>query len=148
MTKKELSQLYYLNQEITRLQSRIYELETAATSTTRRITGMPFGCGITDKTGRYATELTELKNELEGKLTECARELRRLTNYINSIEDSEMRQIMTLRYINGMSWQRVAFSINRYDEQYPRRKHNRFLKLSEDEKHNEDNYMELIKKFN
>jgi len=36
------------------------------------------------------------------------------------VEDSEMRQILTYKYISGLTWQQI-------DEQYPRRKHNRFL---------------------
>ena len=39
-----------------------------------------------------------------------------------------MRLILSLRYINGLSWQQVAFSIGEYDESYPRKKHNKFLK--------------------
>ncbi|WP_157833584.1 hypothetical protein [Desulfotruncus alcoholivorax] len=39
-----------------------------------------------------------------------------------------MRIILSLRYINGMTWQQIAFSIGEHDERYPRRKHNEFLK--------------------
>jgi hypothetical protein len=44
------------------------------------------------------------------------------------VEDSEIRMILTLRYTQNLSWQKVAFAIGEYDEQYPRRKHNTFLK--------------------
>lgn len=42
----------------------------------------------------------------------------RLNAYIDAIEDSEMRQIMKLRYLNGLSWQQVDFSIGKHDESY------------------------------
>ncbi|WP_035288024.1 hypothetical protein [Clostridium sp. KNHs214] len=127
MTKQELSQLYYLNREIEHLKNRIAELECLATSTTAKITGMPHAPGISDKVGKYAAEIADLKELLDLNLKKCFYELNRLNRYIESIEDSQMRMIMSLRYINGLSWQQVAFSIGEHDEQYPRRKHNRFL---------------------
>jgi len=131
MTKQELSQLYYLNREIEHLKERITELECIATSSTSRITGMPHATDISDKVGKYAAEIVDLKELLDLNLKKCFYELNRLNRYIESIEDSEMRMIMSLRYINGLSWQQVAFSIGEHDEQYPRRKHNAFLKKNQ-----------------
>ena len=51
--------------------------------------------------------------------------------YIQSVEDSQMRMILTLRYVRGLTWQKVAYEIGEKDEQYPRRKHNAFLRNSE-----------------
>ena len=50
-----------------------------------------------------------------------------LHRYIDSIDDSRMRQIMAGRYVDGLSWKEVAARIGERDEQYPRRLHNRFL---------------------
>ena len=58
-------------------------------------------------------------------------EYNRLNRYINGIEDAQMRMILSLRYVNGLSWQQVAFAIGESDESYPRRKHNEFLRKSE-----------------
>lgn len=111
MTKKELSQLYYLNREIVQLQARLSELEGLATSSTQKITGMPFGTGVSDMVGRYATEIADLKALLDLNLKKCFYELNKLNHYIESVEDVQMRMILSLRYINGLSWQQVAFSI-------------------------------------
>lgn len=111
MNKKELSQLYYLNREIEQLKSRIEELECIAVSDTSRITGMPHVIGISDKVGRYAAEIADLKELLNLNLKKCFYELNRLNRYIESIDDSQMRMIMTLRYVNGLSWRQIAFSI-------------------------------------
>ena len=42
-----------------------------------------------------------------------------------------MRMILTLRYIQGLTWQKIAYAIGEYDEQYRRRKHNAFFKKHE-----------------
>ena len=114
MTKKELSQLYYLNREIEEQQKRLKELECLATSCTANITGMPQCSGISDKIGKYTAEIADLKSLLDLNLKKCFFELNRLNRYINSVEDSEMRMILSLRYVNGMCWEQVAASINLY----------------------------------
>ena len=128
MTKKELSQLYHLNREIRQQRKRLEELEAIAESSTAKITGMPFGTDVSDKIGNYAAEIADLKAIIELNLQRCWYELNKLNRYINSIDDSLMRQILTYRYINGLTWQQIAYNIGEHDEQYPRKLHNKFLK--------------------
>lgn len=136
MTKRELSQLYYLRKEIKKLRKKREEMEGDSTFITQIIDGMPHPQGISDKTGRFATELAYLSLMIKNKEEQCVCEYMRLMMYINGIEDSEMRQIMTHRYIEGKTWQQVAFSMGEMDESYPRRKHNSFLKLAENAESN------------
>lgn len=131
LTKRELSQLYYLSREIKRDKRRLKELEALAEGTTQHLTGMPIAPGFGDKTARYAIEIMELKEVIECNMRRCMIEYNRLIRFISSVEDSQMRQILTLRYVNGMTWQRIAMEIGETDESYPRRKHNKFLKLAE-----------------
>lgn len=128
MTKKELSQLYYLKREIREQQKRLEELETAATSCTAKITGMPHGTGINDKIGKYAAQIADLKGLLDLNLKKCFYELNRINRFIESVQDSEMRMILTLRYMQNLSWSRVAKTMNYQDESVPRKRHDRFLK--------------------
>lgn len=131
MTKQELSQLYYLNREIEHLKNRIIELECIATSSTSRITGMPHATDISDKVGKYVSEIADLKELLDLNLKKCFYELNRLNRYIESIEDSEMRLIISLRYINGLGWEQVAASISPYASgESVRKAHERFLRKS------------------
>lgn len=75
---------------------------------------------------RLFTRLDKLKKQKEN-----------IENFVDSIEDSLTRRIFEYRYMSGkkiMSWQRIAFKIGGYDEQYPRRIHNKFFKnLKNDE---------------
>lgn len=131
ITKRELSQLYYLSREIERDKRRLKELEALAEGTTQHLTGMPIAPGFGDKTARYAIEIMELKEIIECNLRRYMIEYNRLMRFISEVKDSQMRQILTLRYLNGLTWQRIATEIGETDESYPRRKHNKFLKLAE-----------------
>lgn len=111
MTVKEMSQLYYLNREIEHLQHQLEELECLAEGTTQVITGMPHGSGTSDKVGRYAVRIADLRSMIDNRKARCWDELNRLNAYIDSVEDSLTRQILTLRYVNGLSWQQVADSV-------------------------------------
>jgi hypothetical protein len=128
MTKRELSQLYSLNREIEEQHRRLKELEGLATSCTSHVTGMPRADGISDKIAKYAAEIADLKSLLDLNLKKCFYELNRLNRYISSIEDSEMRMILSLRYINGLCWEQVAASISPYASgESVRKAHERFL---------------------
>ena len=128
MTKKELSQLYYLNREIEEQQRRLQELEESATSCTAHITGMPHGSGVADKIGKYAAEIADMRGLLDLNLKKCFYELNRLNRYIASIEDSQMRMILSLRYINGLPWKQIAASISScVSGESIRKAHERFL---------------------
>ncbi len=111
MTKKELSQLYYLKKEIKEQQKRLSELEALATSCTAKITGLPNGNGVSDKIANYATEIADLKSLLDLNLKKCFYELNRLNAFINGIDDSLMRQIVLYRFEDLMSWRQIAIAI-------------------------------------
>lgn len=128
MNKKELSQLYWLNREIEEQQRRLSELESLATSCTNLITGMPRSTDVNDLMAKYTAEIADLRGLIDLNLRKCFYELDRLNRYINTIEDSLMRQILSLRYVNGLSWKEVACSIGGGNtDDSVRMMHNRFL---------------------
>lgn len=128
MTKKELSQLYYLKKEIRHLEQRIKELETAPTDCTTKITGLPHGTDINDKIGNYAAQIADLKSLLDLNLKKCFYELNRVNRFISNVQNSEIRLILTLRYTQNLSWKNIAFTMNYQDESVPRKRHDRFLR--------------------
>jgi len=111
MTKKELSQLYYLKKEIAHQQSRIAELEALATNCTAKITGLPHSTEFSDKVGINAAGLADLKSMLEKHLKKCVLTILKINNFIQSIDDPLIRMIITHRYINRYSWKRTAREI-------------------------------------
>lgn len=131
MTKKELSQLYWLNREIEEEKRKLSELESAATGCTAKITGLPHVSGAHDKIGDLGILIAEQRDLIDLKVRQSVVEYNRLNRYVASVEDAQMRTILSLRYINGLSWQQVAFRMGLTDEQLPRKWHNAFLKKYE-----------------
>lgn len=109
MTKKELSQLYWLNREIEMDKRRLEELEALATSTgTQNLDGMPHMSGYGDALARCVADIVDLKAIIAAKQQQCVYERNRLERYIANIPDSMTRQIFALRFINGLTWYQVA----------------------------------------
>lgn len=71
MTNKELSKLYHLKREIEVQRNRLFELEAIAESCGSRITGLPHGKGISDKVGKCAVQIADLRCLLDLNLKKC-----------------------------------------------------------------------------
>jgi len=131
---RRLEQLKSLRQEVDDLSQRIAELELAAQGGAGRVTGMPRGGRKADRIAECAVKIADLRDKMDDRRMDCMEELARLYDFIDDIPDSLTRQIFSLRYIDGLSWQQVAFGIGESDEQFPRRVHNRYLrKLDEND---------------
>lgn len=145
MTKRELSQIYYLNREIEMQQRQIDDLEAhlqglkLATTVSGSNPEFPFTkqifrVGGATMNGRYVEtyeKIIELRALIRINQERCTREYNRLIQEINSISDSLMRQILTYRYISCFPWVQVAAHIgggNTADS--VRKAHDRFLEQS------------------
>lgn len=52
----------------------------------------------------------------------------KIEEFISDIPDSITRQVFQYRYIDGLSWQVIAYRIGRHDESYPRKMiHDKYL---------------------
>lgn len=141
MTVKELSQLFWLNREIeldqrrmnklegeiVRLQNEVTELQHRASSTSPNLTGMPKAPNTDgNKIERYVAEIVDKETALNQKIALrdacmgvirskqllCLTERTKLETYIAGIPDSLLRQIFTLRFINGLPWFQVAMHLS------------------------------------
>lgn len=124
---ERLSRLRHLKREVDELSQRIAELELEAQGGSGRITGLPRSRRADDRVARAAACIVDLRDRMEARRLDCMEELGRLYAFIDDVDDSLIRQILAARYIDGLSWQRIAIRIDEGDEQVPRRLHNRFL---------------------
>ena len=78
----------------------------------------------------------ELQESLQERIDYSAERKRQiyslLTEFQQIVDDADItskeRRVLTLYYIDGLSWQQVAFRMGEHDEQVPRRIRNRLLR--------------------
>jgi len=77
--------------------------------------------------GSYNRKVKRIQNRLTRKLEELMDEKDILTEYICTVNDSDLRQILMYRYINGLTWQEIGANMG-YAAITVRTKHDKFLK--------------------
>ena len=141
MTVKELSQLYRLNKEIAEEEERLAELDEEIRKDTNRLIALQnravspsagSGGGIMSSGEGSALEnavLRMIETEellkakitersacvaiIQGKLIECFKERTRLEKYVAGIDNSYIRSLITLRFIELLEWGEVAEKIGK-----------------------------------
>ena len=109
MTLKELSQLYYLDKEIELDRERLAELRAdLLCPRSPDYDGMPRSPNPEPALERCIAEITDLEAIIQAKIEQRIYERARLERYISDIPDSLTRQIFTLRFIEGLTWEDVA----------------------------------------
>ena len=129
MTKEELEQYRSIVAEIDEIRDRLNS-HTVHGTVTGSDSEFPYVQHVMPVGGVTETEDNQSDMILIRRL-ECQKE--NIEAFIHNIPDSVTRRIFTYRYMDGTvrpSWQWIAFKIGHYDEQYARRKHNKYLKKS------------------
>lgn len=143
MTLRELYNLYYIEQEIKEYKEKILELRELAENITPKYSGMPSGKRKSDKTGEVATAIVQYTEMLERAIKERVEQSARITEFILSIEDAQVRQIMYLRFINKLTWRQVAQRIGGNNtEDSVRKRCSRYLR--ENKKLSEMSHQEAV----
>lgn len=137
MTEKELEQLHFLHKEIELLKGQISN--TNPSVVTDKVNGsyleFPYTLHSIAITGveikEHDRKLRRLKRKLQIRLDELMDLVEEMNEYISNQEDSEIRQILSLRYINGLTWHQIAMHLGYADESVPRKRCNRFLRMTD-----------------
>ena len=141
MNKKDLSQYRAIKREIDMIQGKIEKLKkpsnkrafaidtVMASSKTLPYTYKP----VTIKGYGYDATNDGKKHELikqqRAKLNELTRKFEEIKTFINSIDDSVVRQIIEYKYVDGLSWAATANKVyGKPKESTPRMALNLFFK--------------------
>lgn len=111
MTLHDLSQYYWLSQEIEALEAKMERLEAQADVSAQRLDGMPHGTERQSAVERLSVDRAELRTTLARLSVELMNERLRLEQYIASIDDSQTRLIMSLRFVDRLTWSEVAYML-------------------------------------
>lgn len=139
MTKENLNEIIKLKKEIKQLQEKLQELqygdfESIVTDKVRgSMSHHPYSARSFTLTGleHMSEECIQKRNAIGKKISSKYNELYNKVNdaidYIQSIEDSEIRQIFTYKYIDGLTWEQTGEAMN-YAAITVRKKHDEYLK--------------------
>lgn len=137
MTKEELGQLLDLRKEIEELDAKIDRMQKQRVGkttdkvhasmkeypyvyTTKTITG------VDNKDKKKRRELTASEILLLRRRQQAVEAEFRISQYIKGIKDSRIRRIISLKYEEGLSWEKVADALN-CDRTYPEKLLNKYL---------------------
>lgn len=109
MTKRDLKQIYYIKQEIELYENELRDMRYKSLAKGQQLTGLPTGSGLTsDQVGSLATNIVETTKIIEGKIIELRKKEAQVYDFLGTVEDSWMRQIIYLRNVNLLSWTDIA----------------------------------------
>lgn len=112
MTVHELSQLYYLTEEVKRDRRKLQALQNRRGLHSQVIDDMPHGSGPKgSRDAELTADIVDLERIISAKLALIDAERLRLERFIVGIPDSLTRQIFEDRFIYLMSWGNVARDI-------------------------------------
>lgn len=102
---KSLNKLYWLKQEIEQIQGEIKELTMLGGSS---LNGMPSGNKVSSPVERFIERKERLIERLQAKLDEFVKERERTEDFIETIDDIEVRMIARKRFIEHKGWQVIG----------------------------------------
>ena len=111
MTREELSRLYWLKKRIEFDSHRLMELRSAAEAITPKLSGMPRGQGDPHSAEAIKIELAEQAELVELQVRQMEIERKRIDKWISGIQDPLVYMVLYSRYVDGLSWNKIALKI-------------------------------------
>ena len=111
MTRKEITQIYYLNKEVEKLQEDLRKMRSAGLQSPK-LDGMPRAAGgVGDPTASRAVSEADLEKKIEHRLKRIQRLRKKIWDYTDEIYDPLLRMIIEYRCISLCSWDEVAANV-------------------------------------
>lgn len=130
---KDLNKLYYIKKNIRELEEELAELNNLGAAP---ITDSIKGNNVSNPTEKYVMKRNRILEKLNKVRHEYLEEYEKISDFINDIEDEEIKLIARLRFIKQKDWVYIAEEISPEDQTRdrttPRKKINRYLRNLEE----------------
>lgn len=108
MTIEELSEIYYINKEIKSLQMELADLKQKNFYKPNIMTDMPRGGEREEQNLKYVSDIMLIEDLINYSLRKLQYKRKTVEEFLNTVEDAELRSIMRLRAVNNMSWYQIG----------------------------------------
>lgn len=114
MTAKEyLKQYMNLTWDIERIEREIRDINESIDSMAMNYDGLPRGSGIAKRTESLAVKLSTLEDEKRKRVSEKWDKREEIVRTIAAVEDPSLSKLLYDRYIEFMTWEKIAEDIVR-----------------------------------
>ena len=121
---KNLNKLYWIKKEIKQIEERIKELTVLSAV---NFSGMPSSNTVSSPVEKFNERLDKLNRKLVAKLIKSLEEEERIEDYIETIDDVEIRVLARARFIECKSWQKIGDE-NHMDRTTAYKKLNKYIR--------------------
>lgn len=111
ITRKELNNLIALRKRVERAESMLAALRARSNPGAQALTGMPHAPGVVDKTGDFVVEIVSLEEKLAELRESLHQTEQEVARHLDSIEDECVGMALRLRFLHGMLWKEVAYTL-------------------------------------
>ena len=133
MTEKELRGYIFIKARIAKVEERLEELEQDNGLGSMNMDGMPHGTTPGDPVAMMAMARAALHEQLVRLRADLKEKEREIREYINSVEDDEVKLIIEWRFIDLLDWYEIAGELEEMtgkhvDRSTPGKKMRKFLR--------------------
>lgn len=118
MTRTELEAVRALMQELLTLENKLIKLreqrDAQKSLTDIDATGVHAN-NISDRVGQLAAQISDYENMIEERCEVIRREIKRITKYIDGIDDPTLRHIVDLRCVDCKTWVQIGLEMKMPD---------------------------------
>ena len=114
MTPKEYLQQYRNAEDsINAKLDQIHKLRELATKTTQTLTTDNVqSSGSNDKISAIVSKIVDMENEVDAEIDKLHDVKKHVQDVISAVPDAKQRAVLTRRYINGYTWERIAVDLD------------------------------------
>lgn len=110
--KEYLEQYKSIEARVRILQAEVERIRTDAEGMSINLDGMPKGSGRGSKFENLAIQLAECESKLQNELSELWRLRIGIIEQLNQLGDYKHQTLLYARYIEGKTWETIAYEMN------------------------------------
>ena len=113
IARKFLNQYFEAKRKIKMLDKDIEQIEEEADNINIKLDGMPRGTDTSDSTGKLAITLADYYMERIELRNELWKKRREITHVIEQLSKMDYIELLKLRYIENLTWEKIAVEIDK-----------------------------------